>query len=169
MRQLLFLLLSLVIACKAKQITDSQTIDRPTLDFHRGPEFNSLPIGVPLDLGQGISITKLAEDLAAINSQTVKKSIKSEGSPSKFVHKDKSSVKINSGNVDRSKDKSKVDSDNKDKSKDKSRGDVDRSRVKTKVPATPFLRYIWIFVLLALGLIWFFAPRIKKLLKPPGL
>lgn len=167
MRQLFVLLLSLVIACKAKQITDTQTSEKPSLDFHQGPEFNALPIGIPIDLGQGISVTKLADDLAAINSQTRQINQKSEGNPSSFVLKDKSTVNINSGNIDRSKDKSKVNSDNKDKSKDKSRGDLDKSRVKVKVPAAPFLRWIWVFVLLMLGVIWFFAPRIKKFFKPP--
>lgn len=167
MRQLIFLILSLVIACKAKQITDTQTSEKPSLDFHHGPEFNALPLGVPLDLGQGISITRLANNLAAINAQTRQIDQKTEGNPSSFVLKDKSTVNINSGNIDRSKDKSKVNSDNKDKSKDKSRGDLDKSRVKVKVPAPFFLRWIWVFVLLALGLIWFFAPRIKKFFKPP--
>lgn len=181
MRQLIFLLLSLVIACKAKQITETLTAEKPTMDFHRGPEFNALPIGVPLDLGHGLSVTKLADNLAAINSQTRQIDQKSEGIPSSFVLKDKSTVNINSGNVDKSKDKSKVDSDNKskpidkskvnsdnkDKGKDKSKGDIDRSKTKTKVPGSPFLRFIWVFVLLAIGVIWFFAPRIKKFLKPP--
>ncbi len=169
MRQLIFLILALVIACKAKQITESQIQEKPTLDFHHGPEFNALPIGIPLDLGQGMTVTKLADNLASINSQTRQIDQKTEGNGSKFVLKDKSTVNINSGNVDKSKDKSKVDSDNKDKSKDKSRGDLDKSRIKTKVPSAPFLRFIWVFVLFAIGAIWFFAPRIKKLFKPPFL
>lgn len=169
MRQLIFLLLALVIACKAKQITETQTEEKPKVDFHRGPEFNTLPVGVPLDLGQGMTVTKLAENLAAINTQTRQTDQKTEGNPSSFVLKDKSTVNINSGNVDKSKDKSKVDSDNVDKSKDKSKGDIDRSKTKTKVPRPPFLRFIWVLVLLAIGVIWFFAPRIKKILKPPFL
>lgn len=169
MRQLIFLILSLAIACKAKQITETQTAEKPKLEFHHGPEFNALPMGVPLDLGQGLSVTKLADNLAAFSSQTRQIDQKTEGFPSSFVLKDKSTVNINSGNTDKSKDKSKVNSDNTDKSKDKSKGDIDRSKTKTKVPGSPFLRFIWVFVLLALGVIWFFAPRIKKLLKPPFL
>jgi ATP-dependent Zn protease len=169
MRQVIFLILSVAIACKAKQITDTQTTDKPKVDFHHGPEFNALPVGVPLDLGQGISVTKLSENLAAFSAQTRQITQKSEGSPSTFVLKDKSTVNINSGNTDKSKDKSKVNSDNTDKSKDKSKGDIDRSKTKTKVPSSPFLRFIWVFVLLLIGVIWFFAPRIKKLLKPPFL
>jgi hypothetical protein len=167
MRQLIFLLLTLVIACKAKQLSETQTIEKPKVDFHHGPEFNALPVGVPLDLGQGMTVTKLAENLAAINTQTRQIEQKTEGTASSFVLKDKSTVNINSGNVDKSKDKSKVDSDNKIKPKDKSTGDIDRSKTKTKVPGSPFLRFIWVFVLLAIGVIWFFAPRIKKLFKPP--
>src|SRR5690606_17778744 len=105
---------------------------------HHGPEFNALPVGVALDLGHGMSVTKLADNLAAINSQTRQVAQKTEGIPSSFVLKDKSTVNINSGNVDKSTDKSKVnsdnkskpvnnskvDSDNKDKSKDKSKGDT---------------------------------------------
>lgn len=169
MRQLIFLLLALVIACKAKQISETQTAEKPKMDFHHGPEFNSLPVGVPLDLGQGMTVTKLADNLAAINSQTRQVAQKTEGIPSSFVLKDKSTININSGNVDKSTDKSKVNSDNKDKGKDKSKGDIDRSKTKTKVPGSPFLRFIWVFVLLAIGVIWFFAPKIKKLLKLPFL
>lgn len=169
MRQLAFLILSLVIACKAKQITETQTAEKPKLDFHRGPEFNTLPVGVPLDLGHGLSVTKLADNLAAINTQTRQIDQKTEGNGSKFVLKDKSTVNLNSGNIDKSKDKSKVGSDNKIKPKDKSTGDIDRSKTKTKVNPPPFLRWIWAFVLLAIGVIWFFAPRIKKHFKPPFL
>jgi hypothetical protein len=167
MRQLIFLLLALVIACKAKQITDTQTLEKPKVDFHHGPEFNALPLGVPLDLGYGSTVTKLADNLAAINSQSRQINQKTEGNGSKFVLKDKSSININSGNVDKSKDKSKANSDNVDRSKDKSKGDIDRSKTKTTVRQAPFLRFIWVFVLLAIGVIWFFAPRIKRFLKPP--
>lgn len=169
MRQLILLILSLAIACKAKQITDTLTQEKPKMEFHHGPEFNALPIGVPLDLGQGMSITRLSDNLAAINSQTRQTNQKTEGIASSFVLKDKSTVNINSGNTDKSKDKSKLNSDNSDKSKDKSQGDIDRSKTKIEVPKTPFLRYIWVFVLLALGVIWFFAPRIKNFFKPPFL
>lgn len=167
MRQLLFFILTLMIACKAKQITETQTQDKPKMDFHHGPEFNTLPIGVPLDLGQGMSVTKLADNLAAINSQSRQITSKTEGNPSSFVLKDKSTVNINSGNVDKSKDKSKANSDNKIKPVDKSTGDIDKSKTKTKVNPRPFLRWIWVFVLLAIGVIWFFAPRIKQFFKPP--
>lgn len=167
MKQLIFLVLALVIACKAKQITDTQTVEKPKLDFHHGPEFNALPIGVPLDLGNGTSVTKLADNLAAINSQTRQIDQKQEGNASTFVLKDKSTVNINSGNVDKSKDKSKDNSGNVDRSKDKSKGDINRSKPKTIVRPAPFLRFIWVFVLLAIGVIWFFAPRIKNFLKPP--
>lgn len=167
MRQLIFFILSLMIACKAKQITETYTMENSKLYFHHGPEFNSLKMGIPLDVGYGTSVTKLAENLAAINAQSRQSDQKTAGSPSSFVLKDKSTVNINSGNVDKSKDKSKDNSDNKIKPVDKSTGDIDRSTTKTKVNPPPFLRWIWVFVLLLIGAIWFFAPRIKEIFKPP--
>jgi hypothetical protein len=53
--------------------------------------------------------------------------------------------------------------------KDKFIGDLDRSKVKVRVPAASFLRTIFAFVLLGMGLIWFFYPRIKKMLTPQKL
>lgn len=168
MKHWILFFFTLVIACKAKQITDTSTSQFPKLDFHHGSEFDLFPMGKPLIMGD-LMVTPLRPGLAAISSETTEITSKTVGSPSSFVHKDKSVININSGNVDRSKDKSKLNSDNTDKSKDKSRGDLDKSRVKVKVPAPSFLKWIWVFVLLIIGLIWFFAPRIKNFLKPPGL
>lgn len=141
MRQLLFLILSLAIACKAKQITDTLTEEKPKMDLQHSH-------GMP------------------IKSQTRQINQKTEGIPSTFVLKDKHTVNINFGNVDKSKNKPKLKSDSLIKTNEKLQGDLDRGIPKIEVPPIPFLRYLWVFVLLALGLIWFFAPRIKNSFKP---
>lgn len=168
MKHLIYLCFVLVLACKAQQITDTQTIEKPKLEFHHGDEFDLFPMGEPQILGP-ITITPIRPGLAAITTESKEINSKTTGSPSKFVHKDKSVTNINSGNVDKSKDKSKIDSDNLDKSKDKSRGDTDRSRWKFKFTSMGWMMIIGLVVLLLVGGIWFVWPKIKNRLKPPSL
>ena len=178
MKYLIYFCFVLVLACKAQQITDTQTIEKPKLDFHNGNEFDLFPMGVPQTLGN-LTVTPIRPGLAAISSESKETTSKTTGSPHTFVHKDKSTININSGNVDKSKDKSKVDSDNKDKSKvnsdnldkskDKSRGDNDRSRWKFKVSSMGWIMIIGLVVLLVFVGIRFVWPKIKNYLKPPGL
>ncbi|WBL42392.1 hypothetical protein PBT90_16775 [Algoriphagus halophytocola] len=168
MRSCIYFLFILMLACKAQQITDTQTREKPSLDFHYGPEFDLYPMGEPQILGP-VTITPIRPGLAVITSESKEITSKTVGSPHTFVHKDKSRININSGNVDRSKDKSKVNSDNVDKSKDKSKGDTDRSRWKFKVSSMGWLMIIGLVVLLVFVGIRFVWPKIKNYLKPPGL
>jgi hypothetical protein len=178
MKHLIYLFFVVILACKSQQITDSHTTEMPRLDFHHGTEFDLFPMGVPQVLGD-LTVTPIRPGLAVITSESKETTSKTTGSPSTFVHKDKSTININSGNVDQSKDKSKVgsdntdkskvNSDNLDKSKDKSKGDTDRSRWKFKVSSMGWIMITGLVVLLLFLGIRFVWPKIKNRIKPPGL
>lgn len=160
MKNYIYLSLALVLACKSTStVTQSE---RTNFDIIHAPEFRFLDLGASLDLG-GITLTKLEGDMAAVTRPEKTTQSQSRGKQKKTVDRSRTEVNINSGN----KDKSRVNKNSNNKSTDKSRGDLDKSRVKVKVPGIPFLRILFVFVLLAMGVIWFFYPRIKKHFKPP--
>jgi hypothetical protein len=124
------------------------------MSFHRGPEFNDLEIGVPLELGYGLSVTKISENLAAINSYSRSINEKTEGPSSKTIIKDKSEIKINS--------------DNKIKPVDKSVGTIDKSKSKpvTKTVTRTGGGKFWIILGLVLVGVGLAVIVFKKLLNP---
>jgi hypothetical protein len=159
MKNYLYLLLALVLACKTVK-TDTQIRERFDFDIIEAPEFDFLSLGQSIDLG-GVTLTKLEGNKAAVTSPEKTTEQQSTGTTNKVKDKSKTKVNINSGNS--VKDKFK------DKSKDKSQSGIDKSKTKIEVPKKSFLRWIFVFVLLAIGAIWFFYPRIKKAIKPPFL
>jgi hypothetical protein len=160
MKNYIYLLFAIALACKTAK-TDTQTLERTDFDFIEAPEFNFLALGQSLDLGGGVTLTKLEGNKAAVTSPEKTTDQQTSGPKEKFKDKSKTEVNINSGNV--IKDKSK------DKGKDKSQSGIDNSKTKIQVPKKSFLKWIFAFVLLAIGAIWFFYPRIKKAIKPPFL
>lgn len=162
MKNYIYLLFVIVLSCKVAQKTETE-IELTDFKIIEAPEFQFLDLGQSIDLG-GVTLTKLQGSKAAITYPEKRTQTESKGKTSRNVDKSKSTVNINSGN----KDKSRAFENSNNKIKDKSKGDIDKSKSKVKVPGTPFLRILFVFVLLAIGAIWFFYPRIKKL-KPPFL
>jgi hypothetical protein len=160
MKNYIYLLFALFLACKTSQ-TDTKSMERTDFDFIEAPEFNFLSLGQSLDLGGGVTLTKLEGNKAAVTSPEKTTNQQTSGPKEKFKDKSRTEVNINSGN--------NVKDNSKDKSKDKSQSGIDKSKTKTEVPKKSFLRWVFVFVLLAIGAIWFFYPRIKKAIKPPFL
>jgi cobalamin biosynthesis Mg chelatase CobN len=160
MKNYIYLTFALVLACKSTSTTTQS--ERTDFDIIHAPEFSFMQTGSSLDLG-GITLTKLEGNMAAVTRPEKTIQQESTGTPKKTVDRSRTEVNINSGN----KDKSRVTENSNNKTTDKSRGDLDKSRVKVKVPGIPFLYILFVFVLLAMGVIWFFYPRIKKHFKPP--
>lgn len=152
MKNYLFLIFVIFLACKAATV-NTESVERFDYKIIEAPEFRFLDLGSSIDLG-GITITRLEGNKAAIVKAETNTSQQATGTAQKIKDKSRTEININSNN----KDKNTI--------KDKSRGDLDKSRVTVKVPKPKFLKTIYIFVLLGLGIIWFFYPKIKKMLFP---